>query len=132
MKTCKKCGEEKEEEQFPWSNEDKGWKKGHCRVCHNAYYRLYYSDLIRKQKHHKRVEKVQKEQITKVRKMVMEYLEKHPCVDCGETNPLVLEFDHRDSSKKDFIVSSALSSHGYVRKDSVQGEIDKCDIRCAN
>ena len=31
---------------------------------------------------------------------VQEYLSTHPCVDCGETNPIVLEFEHVRGKKK--------------------------------
>lgn len=66
----------------------------------------------------------------KVRAQVLGYLEKHPCVDCGEPDPIVLEFDHRDRKAKVKPVSRLLAGH-YSWK-SVLMEIEKCDIRCAN
>ena len=56
-----------------------------------------------------------------------DYLKKHPCVDCGEKNPIVLEFDHlRDK----LIEVSRLVQYTSINK--VQSEIEKCEIRCAN
>ena len=48
------------------------------------------------------------------------------CVDCGESNPLVLQFDHRDPTTKTSIVNRF---HALDRK---REEAYKCDIRCAN
>jgi hypothetical protein len=61
---------------------------------------------------------------------VRSYLMTHPCVDCGEADPIVLDFDHRPSSKKIKNISR-LSVHGRSIK-AIQSEIDKCDVRCAN
>jgi hypothetical protein len=59
----------------------------------------------------------------------LEYLKAHPCVDCGETNPVVLEFDHV-RGKKEFNISKASAKNiGICR---LQGEVAKCDVRCAN
>ena len=51
----------------------------------------------------------------------------HPCVDCGETDPVVLEFDHlRD---KRFAIR--LSAHGR-NWQTILDEIEKCEVVCAN
>lgn len=49
-------------------------------------------------------------------------------VDCGEKDIVVLEFDHVRGEKK-MNISSMVSA--YCLK-TIQGEIEKCDIRCAN
>lgn len=62
-------------------------------------------------------------------KRLLAYLLEHPCVDCGETDPLVLDFDHREPSLK----SNEVSRMVYHRPwRVVLGEIEKCDVRCAN
>ena len=58
------------------------------------------------------------------------YLHEHPCVDCGETDIAVLEFDHRSQATKELRVS-ALVCQGY-KWETIKTEIDKCDVRCAN
>lgn len=60
------------------------------------------------------------------RNYVLEYLSEHPCVDCGETDPVVLEFDHiRDKDKK---ISDLINySHNRLKE-----EILKCEVRCSN
>jgi len=62
------------------------------------------------------------------RNLVYAYLEKNPCVDCGETNPIVLEFDH--IKDKEFCISEGIFTGKTL--DSIKKEISKCDIRCAN
>ena len=72
----------------------------------------------------------QKRHRVKIRALLFEFLSKKSCVDCGEKDPVVLEFDHRDSADKFKIVAKMLSGH-YSWK-SVLTEIEKCEIRCAN
>lgn len=63
----------------------------------------------------------------KNRQFVFNCLKEHPCVDCGESDPIVLEFDHlRD--KIDNVSSLIQSSSETV----LLNEIEKCEIRCAN
>ena len=61
---------------------------------------------------------------------VLFYLETHPCVDCGESDPIVLEFDHRDGTDKVRAVSQLVTENCGWEK--ILTEIEKCDVRCAN
>lgn len=55
--------------------------------------------------------------------------ESSPCVDCGENNPIVLEFDHVRGVKKANISDMSRASYSIA---TIKEEIDKCEVRCAN
>jgi hypothetical protein len=56
------------------------------------------------------------------------YLAGKGCADCGETDPVVLEFDHRgDKAGNIADMVSCLTAWGTILK-----ELEKCQIRCAN
>jgi hypothetical protein len=63
------------------------------------------------------------------RRFVAEYLSTHPCIDCGEPDPVVLEFDHRDPRTKRADVSRLIHTSTLP---AVRAELLKCDVRCAN
>lgn len=65
-----------------------------------------------------------------VRQYLSGYLACHPCIDCGEADPIVLEFDHRDRSLKLFTVKDKIN--GGVSLETIKAEVAKCDVRCAN
>lgn len=59
---------------------------------------------------------------------VFAYLIDHACVDCGETDPVVLDFDHlRD--KVDNVSSLVVLRRPWLE---ILAEIAKCEVRCAN
>lgn len=63
------------------------------------------------------------------RQILQAYLQTHPCVDCGEKDPIVLEFDHVRGKKRNDVTTLA------NRGTSVAGlrfEVSKCEVRCAN
>ena len=60
----------------------------------------------------------------------MEYLSTHPCVDCGETDIVVLEFDHLGKDKKLDDVAHMIP-RGYSL-DKIKKEIAKCEVVCCN
>ncbi len=72
----------------------------------------------------------QKRHRIKVRGKLLDFLSSKECKDCGEKDPIVLDFDHKTPSKKFKSVSIMLSGH--YSWDSVLKEIQKCEIRCAN
>lgn len=67
---------------------------------------------------------------TKTNAWISSYLKAHPCVDCGERDIVVLEFDHRDPSQKKLHIGNARG--GRVGLSTLIAEIAKCDVRCCN
>lgn len=61
---------------------------------------------------------------------VWDYLRGHPCVDCGEGDPVVLEFDHKDDCEKIASISDMVRQRFSLKR--LEAEISKCDVRCAN
>lgn len=60
---------------------------------------------------------------------VLEYLQNHPCINCGESNPAVLEFDHKNPDDKIKTISDLVRN---VSFSGLTEEIKKCDVRCIN
>jgi hypothetical protein len=59
---------------------------------------------------------------------VTEYLRSHPCVDCGETDIVVLEFDHQRDKESNVSLLIA----GGASEARLAAEIEKCHVVCAN
>lgn len=75
-----------------------------------------------------RKEKAERQGLPSVRALI-DAAKNVPCHDCGQRYPLyIMEFDHRDPTRKLFSLSQA---NGYKR-DRVLTEIQKCDVVCAN
>lgn len=60
---------------------------------------------------------------------VKAHLLKHPCVDCGNHNLMCLDFDHVRGVKFRGVCQLVLRA---VSLETLQKEIDKCEIRCSN
>lgn len=72
----------------------------------------------------------QKRHRQRIRAQILEFLSDHPCVDCGESDPIVLEFDHIDRKDKFKDISRLIAGH--YSWLTVHREIIKCEVRCAN
>jgi len=64
--------------------------------------------------------------LTRTRHLIDFFVE-HPCSDCAEADPVVLEFDHLDD--KLFNIGQSLP---YRAWESILAEIAKCEVVCAN
>jgi len=71
---------------------------------------------------------VRKARREEIKKRMMQFYKNHPCVDCGEKDPRVLDFDHLNNKK--YNVSSLLRRE--YSWDSILEEANKCEVRCAN
>jgi hypothetical protein len=127
----KKCGNCKEEKDLTEFNSNKSKSDGYasvCRVCDKEISKAYYEKNKDKQK--KQILEAKKIRISKNRIRYRKILSENPCIDCGESNPIVLEFDHRDDVDKIGGVGKLLSEGGSW--ESLEKEMNKCDIRCVN
>lgn len=98
-----------------------------CRPCRAAYKREHY--LAHKDRYVRQAG-VRKQLLRRKRTAyLLDYFASHPCQDCGETDPMVLELDHLDAKAESFNISHALPYRGW---QSILDEIEKCEVVCAN
>ena len=64
------------------------------------------------------------------REFLRDYLKYQCCGDCGERDPVLLEFNHIDPTTKKFNISDGVLNK--VSLETLETEIDKCSILCAN
>lgn len=125
-KKCTRCKKQKPTAEFPPCRLAYGrvGSLGKCRACKNAYEREYYR-TNQKRQDCVRSNKRANNKITQ--EFVRQYLLSHACVDCGETDPVVLEFDHVRGKKR-----ANISKLKKISLEAVKNEIKKCVVRCAN
>lgn len=118
MKTCTRCGETRDDNEHG--------KYARCRQCRSELSKEYYH-ANKERERAKRVQaKSERSEASKA--ALIEYLSTQRCVDCGESDLMVLEFDHLGD--KEAMVTD-LVRHGYSW-ETIKAEIDKCDVVCCN
>ena len=127
LRLCSRCRVAKPLTDFPIKNATKGWYRSYCRPCCSAYgkehYRKNRAAYLGRTRTRNALDRPRN------RRLVADHLATHPCVDCREADPVVLEFDHRDPSSKIEDVGRLI--HTGTTPD-LAAEIDKCDVRCGN
>ena len=126
MKQCVTCHEWKEEEEFNWRYKSLGIRHPTCRECHKEYRKEWYEG--HKEEHLENV-KIRKNEVRQLaREFVWDYLSEHPCSECGESDPVVLEFHHLKG--KDKAVSQMVADG--LSLDRIKKEIAKTEVLCSN
>lgn len=105
-----------------------GKKLTYCRECKRAYDRDYWQSTKDRRNDRKKLNKASIKERNFL--YVWSWLASHPCLDCGESDPVVLEFDHVDPSTKSYNVSEMVE-RGYSL-DAIKIEVDKCEVVCCN
>lgn len=127
MKVCSKCKRNLDTSNFNWKFTGIRFSC-YCKDCSRLYIRKHY--LKHKKYYLLKASKRRIEVKLKYFQYVGRYLSSHPCVDCGEADILVLEFDHRDRNSKVAEISRIIKQTWAYKK--LVEEISKCDVRCAN
>jgi hypothetical protein len=125
-KFCGSCNTIKPVEQYSWANKQKGVRQSTCKQCHKKHAKHHY--LSHKATYIQKSRDYGNNYMIQCTKMVIMHLLHHPCVDCGETDPLVLDFDHLDDKEHDICHMIQLRR----KMDRIKKEMAKCEVRCAN
>ncbi len=128
QRICGWCGGVKPVDRFSFRDEKAGTRQSVCRECFSAYRRDHYR--LNRVEYIQRNARILSVRGREWRTRVWEFLITHPCVDCGESDFIVLEFDHQDRATKRETVSF-LARRGYPWQ-TVMRELQKCNVRCAN
>src|SRR5690242_17926313 len=94
MKKCCTCHQWLDKCEF--NKRTKAWDglQSRCRKCSRVWYEAHKAQHVKKVRVHSDAAKVAN------RERLRQYLSEHECVDCGETDLRVLDFDHREGEQK--------------------------------
>ena len=127
MKKCNKCQELKGEREFSKKASATNGLQCYCKICASKVVCGHYANNpVYKQKIKDNFKA--RKQVNRIK--MYKYMLQHPCIDCGESNPIVLDFDHRNLKEKKYLVSTLARMS--VAWETVEDEIKKCDMRCSN
>jgi len=125
LKKCYSGGLFKPLEDFSWRRRARGQRESFCRPCRSAYRRKHYE--ANRQRYIDQAAASKRRLRRERTRYLVDYFARHPCVDCGESDPVVLEFDHvRD---KAFAIGQKLDRTTW---ETILQEMEKCEVVCAN
>jgi hypothetical protein len=128
MKYCTRCETEKLGVEFNINRNKSDGLQKYCRDCQHELFRNWYDQKQNKSKqnsHSKNFHNIKRERL---REKVWNYLLDHPCVGCGEKNPLFLDFDHNEGEEKVGTITFLVGQR--YPWEVILNEIKKCTVRC--
>ena len=123
---CSKCGIPKPIEEFRLRNRFTKRRQSYCIECGSKMGASWYER--NKDRHVENVMANTRNARQLAREFVYEYLLAHPCTNCGEADPAVLEFHH--VGEKGWEVGRMIAQ-GYGT-EAIAQEISQCIVLCAN
>ena len=125
MKKCYTCKADKDVVEFNKNKSKADGLNSICKECSRNRSKRYYAENHTK---HVAEVKIRKDKVVQQnREYIVNFLKENPCVDCGESDIVVLEFDHQRDKK--YNISSMLRGHSL---ETIKEEIAKCVVRCAH
>jgi hypothetical protein len=105
----------------------RGTRHSYCLECGRALAKNHYSNNINYYVQKARIRR--NALLADINGKLYDYLTQHPCVDCGEGDPIVLEFDHVRGKKLYNVSAMGVRVLSWT---TILKEIEKCEVRCAN
>ena len=125
---CLDCGQERDTEQdLTWKYRERGIRNTKCKYCQSLRSKQHYKN--NKQLYIERARTREVLVAEDNQRKLAGYFSCNPCVDCGQTDMRVLEFDHVRGKKSNDI--SKMMSIG-CSWFTIEAEITKCEVRCAS
>jgi hypothetical protein len=125
LRRCRPCGQLFPLAAFAWRKVDRGLRDTYCYGCRAAYKRQHYA--ANRDRYIRNARARQRRELDRRTRLLWAYLATRPCADCGESDPLVLEFDH--VGEKRFGISSGIRNRNW---EEVLEEMARCEVVCAN
>jgi hypothetical protein len=122
-KTCTKCEHTKSKSEFSARSKSRSKLQSWCKSCLSKHNRDKYKNGIRREQVKANSARYRKQ----IEKFLVDFLRNNPCVNCGETNILTLQFDHITDKRYNV---SCLIRHSSLQL--IKNEISKCQVLCAN
>jgi hypothetical protein len=130
-KICRKCKIKKIASEFSRRSSNKKRLFSWCKKCSNAHSVEKYIQNMKNENYktlrNRDLRENRKKRAISKYEWLAQYKHSRGCIDCGEKNPLVLQFDHM--GLKEFNISNRVYSHGI---DKLKIEIEKTVVRCGN
>ena len=128
MEKCTTCKKEKIIDEFNFKIKALGVRHHQCKECTRLFVKNHYNS--NKSYYLKKTQKRNSKIKSEVHDYLKQYFLKNPCIDCGESDITVLEFDHTGKIPK-FKAVSSLMRYGFPLS-KIKEEINRCEVRCAN
>ena len=124
---CRTCKTWRPKGEFNYRDVERVLLQYDCRDCQQGLRRQSYAN-------HRETAKATNNERTRLaiesgREYVYNYLLEHPCIECGNSNVLVLTFDHVRGTKKRAVAEMVSSGYSI---ETIEAEIGKCDVVCFN
>lgn len=126
-KICSLCKIVKSNDQFNFCARTKNNLQSRCRDCEKKRNKKNYDSNPQYFNKHSEISRKKRRQIN--REFIVNYLLQHSCIDCGEADPICLDFDHVRGKKYKGICQMVQSGNPM---NALEKEITKCEVRCAN
>ena len=124
MKICSTCHKNLPLDAFPRQRKNSEARRKECSKC---TYQVYHKPK-RQSKEELEKRKIQAAKVRdRNRDFIKTFLKSQCCSDCGESDWVVLEFDHIDSKTKN--ISDLITNASIAR---LSDEIKNCEVVCRN